>query len=61
MENYSRYYQIIGHNIALYRRKKGADAGRAGIKGEYFPVRQFRFEGVFFADGKYPAKGNGTP
>lgn len=23
MENYSRYYQIIGHNIALYRKKKG--------------------------------------
>ncbi len=23
MENYSRYYQIIGHNIAFYRKKKG--------------------------------------
>lgn len=23
MENYTRYYQIIGRNIALYRKKKG--------------------------------------
>ena len=29
MENYSRYYQIIGHNIALYRRKGLTQEGLA--------------------------------